>query len=130
MKYVIMMLIVLGLIIADYITGVIKAYIKDDLSSKKMRLGGLNKFTELIVMGVSEGFEIGMDILGRYANTPELAAVVGTVTASCVFGYIAIMEIVSIFENYSEINPDAKWIKRIIKRLQVSHTNDKGDEEE
>ncbi|MBR6102645.1 MAG: phage holin family protein [Ruminococcus sp.] len=130
MKYIIMMLIVLGLIIADYLTGVIKAYVAEDLSSRKMRLGGLNKFSEMLVMGVSVGFEVGMDKLGEFANTPELAGVVGSVTATGVFAYIALMEIISIFENYSEINPDAKWIKKFVKRLKISNENEDEDEEE
>jgi len=130
MKYLIMTLIVLGLIIVDYLTGIIKAYINNNLSSRKMRLGGLNKLAEMLVMGVAVGFEIGMSKLGKYADTPELAGVIGTVTASGVFGYIALMEILSIFENYSEISPDAKWVKRLIKRLKISQDEDKGDDDE
>lgn len=43
-----------------------------------------------------------------------------------VFGYIVVMEIISILENYSEIDPkSAGWINAIFKKLKV--TNDKED---
>ena len=55
MKYIIMIAIVLGLAIADFATGIIKAYVSHDLSSQKMRKGGLNKLTELVVMATACG---------------------------------------------------------------------------
>ncbi|MDE7097698.1 MAG: phage holin family protein, partial [Ruminococcus sp.] len=55
MKYIIMLLIIIGLALADYITGLIKAYCTNSLSSKKMRTGGLNKLSEIIVMTASCG---------------------------------------------------------------------------
>lgn len=118
MKYIIMLIIIIGLALADYITGIIKAYCTNSLSSSKMRKGGLNKLSEIIVMTVSCGLDIGIKMLGNYYESPEIAAVAGTLTASLVFAYIVIMEIVSIFENYAEINPDAQWTLKIIKRLK------------
>ena len=50
MQYVIMMIIVAWLAIADFITGLIKAYVTGTLNSTKMRRGGVNKVGELIVM--------------------------------------------------------------------------------
>lgn len=116
-NYIIMLLIVIGLALADFITGWIKAYIADDVRSAKMRKGGLNKLAEIVVMGVAIGSEIGFTELGRYYGQQELAALAGSVTAFSVFGYIFIMEVVSILENYGSINPQAKWISRIIKKL-------------
>ena len=37
MQYIVMLLIVIGLAIADFITGYIKAYCKNDVCSAKMR---------------------------------------------------------------------------------------------
>lgn len=119
MRYIIMLTIVLGLALSDFITGIIKGYITGTLSSSKMRKGGLNKIGELIVMATACGLEIGIKALGHYYSAAELAGVTGTVTAILVFGYIVIMELISILENYAEINPDsAGWIASLLKRLK------------
>lgn len=119
MKYVIMLSIVIGLAASDFVTGIIKAYIAHDLSSQKMRTGGLNKICEILVMGVACGLEIGIDLLGHYyEQAADLAAISGTVAAGLVFGYIVIMELISILENYGEISPDAVWVRAIIKKLR------------
>ena len=96
MKYIIMLTIVICLAGMDFLTGIIKAYLNHDLSSAKMRKGGLNKITELVVMATACGLEIGIDLLGRYYHTAELAGVAGTVAAGAVFTYIVIMELISI----------------------------------
>ncbi len=118
MKYIIMLLIVIGLAAADYLTGIIKAYCNNDISSSKMRKGGLNKLSEIIIMTASCGLDIGINALGRYYQAVDLSQIAGTVTAVIVFAYISVMEVVSIFENYAEINPDAQWALKIVKRLK------------
>ena len=118
MKYIIMLTIVIGLAGADFLTGIIKAYIKRDLSSAKMRKGGLNKICEIVVMATACGLEIGIDMLGRYYHAAELAGIAGTVAAGAVFTYIILMELISIFENYGEISPDASWVRKITKKLR------------
>ena len=127
MKYIIMLIIVLGLAIADFATCIIKAYVHHDLSSQKMRKGGLNKLTEMVVMATACGLEIGIGLLGRYYQTAELAGVAGTVASGAVFTYIVIMELISIFENYGEISPDAVWVRKITKKLR--NFKDKEDDE-
>lgn len=126
MKYIIMILIVLGLAIVDFVTGVIKAYVNHDLSSQKMRKGGLNKITEMVIMSTACGLEIGIHMLGRYYQSAELASVAGTVAAGAVFTYIVLMELISILENYGETSPDAKWIRKLTKKLR--NFKDKEDE--
>ena len=119
MQYIIMITIILGLASADFVTGLIKAYISGDFNSTKMRKGGLNKLTEMIVMTVSCGLEIGIRYLGNYYDSQTLANITGSVTAIIVFGYISVMEVISIFENYAEINPDTSaWIKKILEKLR------------
>ncbi|MBQ8922185.1 MAG: phage holin family protein [Oscillospiraceae bacterium] len=118
MKYIIMLTIVLCLAGADFLTGIIKAYGKRDLSSAKMRTGGLNKLCELIVMAVTCGLEIGIDLLGRYYHAAELAGISGAVAAGLVFTYIVLMELISILENYGEISPDAVWVRSLIQKLR------------
>lgn len=119
MQYIIMITIILGLASADFVTGLIKAYISGNLNSTKMRKGGLNKITELIIMTVACGLEIGIRYLGNYYESQVLADITGAVTAIIIFGYISVMEVISIFENYAEINPDtATWIKKILEKLR------------
>lgn len=118
MQYIIMLLIVIGLAAADFLTGLIKAYIKNDLSSAKMRKGGLNKLSEIIVMTSACGLDIGIKALGAYYQAAELSAIAGKITAVAVFIYITVMEVVSLFENYAEINPDAQWALSIVRKLK------------
>ncbi len=119
MQYIIMLTIILGLAVSDFITGIIKGYVTGTLSSSKMRKGGLNKIGELIVMATACGLEIGINALGKYYAADQLAKVTGTIAAIVVFGYIVIMELISILENYAEINPQsAGWIRKLLKRLK------------
>ena len=127
MKYIIMITIVVGLAAADFITGIIKAYIRHDLSSAKMRRGGLNKLAEIIVMTVACGLEIGIQMLGDYYKAADLAGISGAVAAGLVFGYIVIMELISILENYGAISPDAVWVRRIIRKLRTFQKEEKDD---
>lgn len=131
MQYVIMMTIVFWLAVADFITGLIKAYITGTLNSTKMRKGGLNKIGELIVMTTGCGLEAGIKALGKYYDSsPELAHITGTVTAILVFSYIVLMETISILENFAEINPDsAGWITKLIKKLKSNNDKDKDKED-
>lgn len=124
MQYLIMLAIVLGLAVSDFATGMIKGYVTGTLNSTKMRRGGLNKIGELIVMSTACGLEIGIRQLGQYYHSDFLAGITGTVAAVIVFGYIVIMELISILENYAEINPQsAGWISKLLKRLK--NVNDK-----
>ena len=128
MQYIIMLLIVIGLAIADYLTGIIKAYCKNDICSSKMRKGGLNKLGEIIIMLTACGLDIGIHALGKYYQAVELSDIAGAVTAVMVFAYITVMEIISIFENYSEINPEAKWTLKFIRKLKLFKEEEKSDE--
>lgn len=123
MQYIIMLAIVLGLALSDFVTGIIKGYVTGQLSSSKMRRGGVNKLAELVVMATACGLEIGIQQLGRYYESDVLASITGTVAAVLVFGYIVIMELISILENYAEINSEAAWVVKLLKRLK--NVNDK-----
>ena len=128
MQYIIMLLIVIGLAIADYLTGIIKAYCKNDICSSKMRKGGLNKLGEIIIMLTACGLDIGIHALGKYYQAVELSDIAGAVTAVMVFAYITVMETISIFENYSEINPEAKWTLKFIRKLKLFKEEENSDE--
>lgn len=127
MQYIIMIAVVIGLAAADFITGIIKGYITNSLSSTKMRKGGLNKLAEIVIMTTVCGLEIGIKMLGRYygENVAEYAEILGVITAIGTFGYIVLMELLSMLENYAEINPDAMWAKKIIKKLKSAKEEEK-----
>lgn len=129
MNYITMLIIVLGLAVADFATGFIKAYCTDSVQSAKMRKGGLNKIGEIIVMCVAIGLDIGIGRLGEFYGHEGMSGIAGVVTAVAVFVYIVAMEVISILENYSEINTEAKWAKRIIKKLKVYTSEEKESEE-
>ncbi len=118
MQYIIMLMIIVGLAAADYLTGIIKAYCKNEICSRKMRKGGLNKLGEIIVMTSACGLDIGINALGKYYESAELSAIAGKITAVAVFIYITVMEVISLFENYAEINPNAQWALKIIRKLK------------
>lgn len=118
MQYIIMFLIVLGLAFADFGTGYIKAKCKDEISSKALRIGGLHKFSELIIMATAIGLTVGLEKLGEYYGDTRLTDVAGLFTAISVFAYIVIMEIISILENFAEITPEAAWARKILRRLK------------
>lgn len=118
MQYIIMFLIVLGLAFADFATGYIKARCKDEVSSKALRIGGLHKISELTIMLSAIGLNIGLEQLGRYYSDTQLTSLAGMFTALSVFIYIAVMELISIVENFAEITPEAKWARKIIERLR------------
>ncbi len=113
-----MLLIVIGLAAADFITGFISAYCNDCIQSSRMRKGGANKIAEIVVMLVACGLDIGVEKLGSYLGSYELSQLAGAMTATAVFVYIALMEAVSILENYGKINPEAVWISKIISKLK------------
>ncbi|MCR5708118.1 MAG: phage holin family protein [Ruminococcus sp.] len=130
MQYIIMLAIVLGLALVDFIFGFLKGYVKKNISSQKMRQGGVNKLCEVIIMLTACGLEIGIQALGRYYASGSLETftrIMGVLAALAVCGYITIMEIVSILENYAEINKNAKWVKRVLRFLKVVENDDKED---
>lgn len=128
MQYIIIIAIVLGLALSDFITGVVKGYVTEQLSSAKMRRGGLNKLVELLVMATACGLEIGIRALGEFYSGDTLAEITGAVTAVAVFVYIVVMELISILENYAAIDPQAAgWVSRLLKRLKSVH--DKEDKQ-
>lgn len=131
MQYIIMLAIVLGLAIMDFIFGFCKGYVKHDINSRKMREGGVNKLCELLIMLTACGLEIGIKALGQYYGTEALSALTNIMAAAAaivVCGYITLMEVVSILENYAKINPKAKWVNALLKRLKVVKSDDNKEE--
>ena len=127
MQYMIMILIIVGLATSDWLTGNIKAHVKNDYKSSVMRTGLLHKASELLIMITACGFEFGIEKLSQYYENSKIGEITGVITAGFIFVYIVFMEIISIFENYAEMNPQATWAKKIIKKLRNSKENDKNE---
>lgn len=130
MRYIIMFLIVLGLAFSDFVTGYIKARCSGTVSSKAMRIGGLHKVSELIVMLSAIGLTVGLEKLGEFYNDTRLTSLAGAFTALTVFVYIVAMEVISIVENFAEITPDAAWARRIIEGLKRYEGEEDNDDKE
>lgn len=125
MQYIIMIAVVIMMALADIATGLIKAYVTGKPNSKKMRVGGLHKASEVVVMATACGLEIGIEMLGAYYEAVQLADIVGAFAAISVFGYIVLMEIISVIENYAEINPQAAWAKKILRKMKSKEDDEK-----
>lgn len=117
-QYIIMFMIIVGLSLSDILTGWIKAHIQNDYHSGTMRQGLYRKISEWLIMLTTIGLEAGLTELGRYYQSEQLADFAGTVTAISVFIYIAVMEVISILENFGDIHHDAAWIQPVTKRLR------------
>ena len=122
MVHLIMIAIVLGLAACDFVTGWAKAFIAKNVKSDEMRKGGVRKLAEVVIMVTACGLNIGIDKLAKYSDSAGLFSdIVGAFSAFGVCAYITIMEVISILENYVEMNPGAKWARVISKRLGGLH---------
>lgn len=90
---------VLFFVSTDYITGVIKAIMQGDLNSKKMREGLGHKLTYLI-LALTTWF---IDTLNMHLS---LGFPVNVFT--CTISGICLIELTSIIENITAINPELK----------------------
>lgn len=125
MKYAIMLALVIGLAAADWVTGVIKAYVLDKIKSKIMRIGGIKKLGEIVVMLAAIGIDFAIGLLATYyPDAKVLMDIMANFTAIAVCAYITIMEIVSIMENFAAIYPEANWAKAIASKLANVETKE------
>lgn len=89
--------IVFLLTFIDYATGVVNAIMHSELSSEKMRRGLGHKFTYLAIICVALIVEYGSDYINLGIKLPVFIPVC---TGIC------LIEITSIMENCTKINPD------------------------
>lgn len=89
-------IIVLGFIVFDVVTGLIKAGYNGNYNSANMRQGGFHKSMEVMAMAVAYFVEYAVAYVNMGVNVPAVPAV--TV-------YICIMELISILENICAVNP-------------------------
>ena len=84
--------------LADIVSGFIKAWHNNDLQSKALRNGLFHKAAFLGLIGVAQLTELAAD------KMPEIELNVPIVGAIC--AYIVLTELVSVLENLRDINPD------------------------
>lgn len=90
---------VLFFVATDYITGIVKAIMAGNLSSKKMREGLGHKFAYLVLILVA----YMTDTVGAHVDL-DLPVHVYLITV----GGVCLIELTSILENITEINPELK----------------------
>lgn len=90
------LIIVLGFIVFDVVTGLIKAGYNGNYNSAIMRQGGFHKSMEVMAMAVAYFVEYAIVYINIGVDVPAVPAV--TV-------YICIMELISILENICAVNP-------------------------
>lgn len=90
------LIIVLGFIVFDVVTGLIKAGYNGNYNSAIMRQGGFHKSMEVMAMAVAYFVEYAIVYINVGVDVPAVPAV--TV-------YICIMELISILENICAVNP-------------------------
>lgn len=105
----------LGLMAIDILTGVVKAWAKNDFQSAIMRAGLAKKAGEIVILVVGELISFGLMLPDAVMNGISF--------------YIIFMEIMSILENIDELGiPIPKFVKDVINnandQLQNGHTND------
>lgn len=89
--------IIMIAIVADYLTGLVKACYKHEYKSSVMREGLYHKVAELMAVALMFYLEIGLPVIGISIDFPFI---------SFITVYVIVMELSSIIENIGEINPD------------------------
>ena len=90
---------VLFFVSTDYITGIVKAIMANNLSSKKMREGLGHKFAYLALILTSY-------MIDTFSVHVDLGLPVHVYLVTC--GGICLIELTSIIENITQINPELK----------------------
>lgn len=107
----------LGLMAIDILTGVIKAWAKNDFQSAIMRAGLAKKAGEIMILVVGELISFGLMLPDAIMNGISF--------------YIIFMEVMSILENVDDLGiPIPKFVKDVINNANDQLQNGHKDEEE
>lgn len=100
----------------DYATGILNAWLKGEIKSKKMREGLAKKFGELCVLVIGAIFSYGLAIPVIILNFVSI--------------YIMVMESISICENLNKLGvPIPKFIKKALSEANETIQNGTKNEE-
>lgn len=106
-------------VIVDYVTGVAKAIMRNNLSSRKMREGLGHKFAYLTLVLIAWF----IDEVNRHIDLGLPMSVF-----VCTVGGICLIELASILENITEVNPELK--NAPFMRIFAQSTNGKHEKEQ
>ena len=119
------MLVLLGVMLLDYITGMIKAYIRAELNSKFGIKGILKKLCYMVMVAVGAA----VDYLLRGAVIG--AGITLDVKLFFVTVWLTINELISVMENLAAIGvPGFPHLQRILKRLRRTVADESGASDE
>lgn len=103
-------------IVFDIVTGLIKALYRGNLNSTALRKGLIHKVTELITL-------VGAYIIQQFVLEQVITFTLDVFVPIAI--YIALMELVSVIENLSEVNPTlAKILRPYLEKLQKETKDD------
>lgn len=103
-------IVVFGFICFDVVTGILKAIYKGIINSSCLRKGLIHKFTEILTIA-------GCGMIDYIANYYEIEKFPDLISAFAI--YICTMELISIIENLSEINPTLSgFFKPYLEKLK------------
>lgn len=122
---VVPLFILIAVMIADYITGMIKASTTNQLNSKKGLAGILKKLCYLFIVAgaMVVDYLIKSSLLSAGVILPESFTI-----ALLVIFWLVINELISILENVAIIGvPMPAWLIKLVKKLRVVAEN-KGEE--
>ena len=117
-KLAVPLAVLLAVMVTDYATGMVRAYLGRELSSKKGLAGILKKLCYFIVVGVGAGADW---LLSVAAETFSFSLSFPFSVALTVAVWLIINELISILENLAGIGvPLPAFLGRLIGRLKVS----------
>lgn len=105
--------------LADIVSGFIKAWHNNDLQSRALRNGLFHKAAFLGLIGVAQLTELAAD------KIPEIDLDLPITSSIC--AYIVLTEIVSVLENLRDINPD---IGGVMNRFPAHPADEPDDDDE
>lgn len=114
-------IVLLLVMVGDYITGMVSAYVNKTLCSRCGVLGILKKLSYLMVVCVGIGVDwVIQEAIGQMGIEYQGTLAVGLLVTI----WLVINELISILENLSEIGvPLPAFLKKIIEKLRVSVEN-------
>ena len=116
------MLVLLGVMLLDYITGMIKAYIRAELNSKFGIKGILKKLCYMVMVAVGAAVDY---LLRGAAIRAGITLDVKLFFGMLVTVWLTINELISVMENLAAIGvPGFPRLQRILKRLRRTVADD------
>lgn len=105
-----------ALMLIDFFSGLLNAWVKHEIKSSKMREGLAKKCGESLVLVIGELFTIAIEM-------PPYFIV-------ALSAYIIIMELISICENLDKLGvPIPNWVKKALKNAEEKIQNDPKNED-